>query len=120
MGERYARIVTFHGADLQFPAGSLDDVDQIETFGSVGPQGLFDQHMFVCLERLDSQGSVEGVGRGDGDRLHLLVREHLGEVGIQLLDARLATDLFEQILRPVAVARHVPTDSARSLGCVAI
>ena len=90
-----AGIKALHVADLERTARVGDGSAQSFALFHACSQRLFDEDVFTSSQRLQAERDVERIGRGDDDRFHLRVREHVGKVGVgflRLVNGRHALD----------------------------
>ena len=92
----------FHEEHLR-PPRCLDDR---ETFGPVGRQRLFAEHMFAGLGRLDRPFGVHVVGERDVDRVHARVGKHAVIAGVALGNLELVAEFVGGGLRAARDGGH--------------
>ena len=73
-------VVEQQVAGHQHAVGALGGRDEVLGLGRVHRRRLLDQHVLAGLERALGQLVVRGRGRGDDDRVELVVGQHLVEV----------------------------------------
>ena len=66
--------------DAEHHAGALARSDHRARIGQREGQGLFAEHRLAGLRARDDLFAVQGVRRGENDRIDFGVREHAGEV----------------------------------------
>ena len=84
-GKSNAGIKALHVPYLERTTRVGDGPAQFLTLLHACSQRLFHKDVFARGQRLQAERDVELIGRGDDDRFHLRVREHVGKIGVGLL-----------------------------------
>ena len=94
-GKSNAGIKALHVADLELAARVGDGPAQSFALFHACSQRLFHEDVLTSSQRLQAERDVERISRGDDDRFHLRIREHVGKVGVglfRLVNGRHALD----------------------------
>ena len=101
-GKSNTGIKALHVADLECTARVGHGPVQFLALLHACAQRLFHKDVFARRQRLQAERDVELIGRGDDDRFHLRVREHVGKVGVGFLRLVNGRHALDQVRRLVA------------------
>ncbi len=96
--------------DLEDLAGFLDGCLQLQALFDGYANRLLAEHMLAGLQRAERGGYVEGVGRGDDDRIEIRIGEHLVVLAVGPFSAMRDRHALAQIVGDIADGIKISID----------